>query len=154
MLPLELDGRWYLMSGVRESPNESFRYLRMPLDAEGNIDGFMRLRGALMNVELHPEIAARFARQALPQNAWGTEIEDKLKFSAIQCWPVCRWRLPVAGAFIEEKVPAPSAKSAAPIAHPRARCIRGAADRQPARQAARPKADDATGWLVRDTSTA
>lgn len=28
MLPMELDGRWFLMSGVRESPNEAFRYLR------------------------------------------------------------------------------------------------------------------------------
>ncbi|MDP3419739.1 MAG: cytochrome c biogenesis protein ResB, partial [Thiobacillus sp.] len=38
MLPLELEGRWFLMSGVRETPTDDFRYLRMPLDADGSID--------------------------------------------------------------------------------------------------------------------
>ncbi len=74
LLPFELDGRWYMMSGVRESPNESFRYMRMPLDSSGSLDSFMRLRSVLMNTALGPEIAARFARQALPQDAWNTEI--------------------------------------------------------------------------------
>src|SRR5512135_576416 len=84
MLPMELDGRWYMMSGVRDAPNEPFRYLRMPLDADGNIETFMRLRGALLNPDLRPEIAAAFAHQALPPNAWGTEIEGKLTHSAEQ----------------------------------------------------------------------
>jgi cytochrome c biogenesis protein len=114
MLPLELEGRWYLMSGVRESPNEAFRYLRMPLDAAGDIDSFMRLRGALLNPELRPEIAARFARQALPQNAWGTEIEDKLKFSATQMLRLfAEGGFQSLGRFIEEKVPAAEREKAA-----------------------------------------
>jgi len=154
MLPLELEGRWYLMSGVRESPNEAFRYLRMPLDAGGDIDSFMRLRGALLNPELRPEIAARFARQALPQNAWGTEIEDKLKFSATQMLRLfAEGGFQSLGRFIEEKVPAAEREKAAAtylrILELAAFEALQIANRQAGLPA--PKADDATGWLVRDS---
>ncbi|MDP1925931.1 MAG: cytochrome c biogenesis protein ResB [Thiobacillus sp.] len=154
MLPLELNGRWYMMSGVRESPNEAFRYMRMPLDAEGNIDSFMRLRGALLNAEMRPEIAARFARQALPQNAWGTEIEDKLKFSATQMLTLfAEGGFQSLGRFIEEKVPESERDKAASTY---LRIIELAAFEalQVANQQAglpAPSTDDATGWLVRDT---
>lgn len=154
MLPLELDGRWYLMSGVRESPNEAFRYLRMPLDADGRIETFMRLRGALLNTALHPEIAARFARQALPQNAWGTEIEDKLKFSAAQVLALfAEGGFQSLGGFIETRVPENEREKAAgtylrilELASFEALQI---SNRQEGLAA--PKADEATGWLVRDT---
>ncbi|MCL5061281.1 MAG: cytochrome c biogenesis protein ResB, partial [Candidatus Thermoplasmatota archaeon] len=154
MLPLELDGRWYLMSGVRESPNESFRYLRMPLDAGGDIDSFMRLRGALLNAELRPEIAARFARQALPQEARGTEIEDKLKFSATQVLALfAEGGFQSVGRFIEGKVPEPERDKAAGtylrILELAAFEALQIANRQAGLPA--PAADDATGWLVRDT---
>ena len=154
MLPLEFEGRWYLMSGVRESPNESFRYMRMPLDAEGNIESFMRLRGALLNRGLHPEIAARFARQALPQNAWNTEIESKLKFSAMQMLTLfSEGGFQSLGKFIEEKVPAGESEKAAGtylrILELAAFEALQVANRQGGLPA--PKTDDATGWLVRDT---
>jgi cytochrome c biogenesis protein len=154
MLPLELDGRWYMMSGVRESPNESFRYLRMPLDAAGDIDSFMRLRGALLNAELRPEVAARFARQALPQEAWGTEIEDKLKFSATQVLALfAEGGFQSLGGFIEAKVPAAEREKAAGtylrILELAAFEALQIAHRQSGLPA--PAANDATGWLVRDT---
>lgn len=154
MLPLELDGRWYLMSGVRESPNESFRYLRMPLDAEGNIDSFMRLRGALLNPELRPEIAARFARQALPQEAWNTEIEDKLKFSATQVLTLfAEGGFQSLGRFIEEKVPEPERDKAAGTYLRILELASFEALQIANRQASLPvpASDDVTGWLVRDT---
>ncbi|MHB1052137.1 MAG: cytochrome c biogenesis protein ResB [Thiobacillus sp.] len=154
MLPLELDGRWYLMSGVRESPNDAFRYMRMPLDAGGDIDSFMRLRGALLNPELRPEIAARFARQALPQNAWNTEIEDKLKFSATQVLALfAEGGFQSLGKFIEEKVPKAEGEKAAgtylrilELAAFEALQIANRQNGLPP-----PKTDDVTGWLVRDT---
>ncbi len=154
MLPLELNGRWYMMTGVRESPNEAFRYMRMPLDADGNIDGFMRLRGALLDAKLRPEIAARFARQALPQNAWGTEIEDKLKLSATQMLALfAEGGFQSLGRFIEEKVPAAERDKAAStylrIIELAAFEALQIANRQAGLPA--PAADDATGWLVRDT---
>jgi len=154
MLPLDLDGRWFLMSGVRESPNEAFRYLRMPLDADGSIDSYMRLRGALLNAELRPEIAARFARQALPENAWGTEIEDKLKFSASQVLALfAEGGFESLGRFIEEKVPTAEREKAAGtylrILELAAFEALQIANRQAGLPA--PKTNDATGWLVRDT---
>lgn len=154
MLPMELDGRWFLMSGVRESPNEAFRYLRMPLDAAGDIDSFMRLRGALLNTELRPEIAARFARQALPQNAWGTEIEDKLKRSATQMLELfAEGGFQSLGRFIEEKIPEAEREKAVGT-YLRILELAGFEALQIVnRQAGLPalQADEATGWLVRDT---
>ena len=154
MLPLELDGRWYMMSGVRDAPNEAFRYLRMPLDAEGNLETFMRLRGALLNPALRPEIAANFARQALPQNAWGTEIEGKLTTSAEQVLGLfAKGGFQPLGQFIEEKVPAAEREKAAgtylrilELAGFEALKIANREANLPA-----PKPDDATNWLVRDT---
>ncbi|MDP1863302.1 MAG: cytochrome c biogenesis protein ResB [Thiobacillus sp.] len=154
MLPLELDGRWYLMSGVRESPNDAFRYMRMPLDAGGDIDSFMRLRGVLLNAALRPEIAARFARQALPENAWNTEIEAKLKFSATQVLALfAEGGFQSLGKFIEDKVPAAEGEKAAGtylrILELTAFEALQIANRQNGLPP--PKIDDATGWLVRDT---
>ena len=154
MLPMQLDGRWYMMSGVRDSPNESFRYLRMPLDASGSIDSFMRLRGALLNPDLRPEIAARFARQALPENAWNTEIEDKLKFSATQVLALfATGGFQALSGFIEERVPEGERDKAAEtylrileLSAFEALQIANRLDKLPP-----PAADDATGWLVRDT---
>ena len=154
MLPLELDGRWYMMSGVRDAPNEAFRYLRMPLDADGNLESFMRLRGALLNPALRPEIAANFARQALPQNAWGTEIEGKLTHSAEQVLALfAKGGFQPLGKFIEEKVPAAEREKAAGT-YLRILELAGFEALKIANRQANlpsPKADDATGWLVRDT---
>ena len=154
MLPLELDGRWYMMSGVRDAPNEAFRYMRMPLDADGNLESFMRLRGALLNPELRPEIAANFAHQALPQNAWGTEIEGKLTHSAEQVLGLfAKGGFQPLGQFIEEKVPAAEREKAAGT-YLRILELAGFEALKIANRQANlppPKADDATGWLVRDT---
>ncbi|HEY9099846.1 MAG TPA: cytochrome c biogenesis protein ResB [Thiobacillus sp.] len=154
MLPLELDERWYMMSGVRENPNDGFRYMRMPLDAEGRLDSFMRLRGALLNPDLRPEIAARFARQALPENAWDTEIESKLKFSATQVLAIfAEGGFQSLGRFIEEKVPTSEGEKAAGtylrILELSAFEALHIANRMEGLNP--PKTDDATGWLVRDT---
>jgi cytochrome c biogenesis protein len=154
MLPMELDGRWFLLSGVRETPTESFSYLRIPLDSDGSVDSYMRLRGALLNKELHPEIASRFARQALPENAWGTEIEDKLKFSASQVLAMfAEGGFQSLGRFIEEKIPASEGEKAAST-YLRILELTAFEALQIANRGAglpAPAADDATGWLVRDT---
>jgi cytochrome c biogenesis protein len=154
MLPLELEGRWFLMSGVRETPTESFRYLRMPLDADGSIDSYMRLRGVLLNKEQHPEIAARFARQALPQEAWGTELEDKLKLSAAQVLAMfADGGFQSLGRFIEERVPESEGERAAGTYLRILELAAFEALQIANREAGLPPRapDEATGWLVRDT---
>lgn len=49
MLPLERDGKFYYLSGVRNSPSEEFQYLHIPIDDAGGIDRFMAFQKALSN---------------------------------------------------------------------------------------------------------
>jgi cytochrome c biogenesis protein len=46
MLPVELDGQRVFLAGVRDTPGEPFRYLRIPADDEGSMDDWLRLRRA------------------------------------------------------------------------------------------------------------
>ena len=154
LLPLQLEGRWYMMTGVRESANEGFRFLRMPLDADGKLDSFMRLRGALFNPDLRPEIAARFARRALPPEAWNTDLEDKLKRSAEQVLRMfAEGGYQSLGQFIETRVPEAEREKAVTtylkILELAAFEAWQAANAQA--QLPPPKADDVSGWLVRDS---
>ena len=52
------------MTGVRETPNEPFRYMRLPLDAEGGIESHMQLRAILIDERMRGEIGRRFASNA------------------------------------------------------------------------------------------
>jgi cytochrome c biogenesis protein len=57
MMPMQLGGRFYLVSGMRGAPNEDYRYLRFPLDEDNDISGFMRWR-ALMSDPAQQKIVA------------------------------------------------------------------------------------------------
>ena len=63
MLPMQVDGKWYLLSGMREKPEEQFRYIRFPMDAQGGLTEFMRLRAALFDPVVRREAGQRFAAQ-------------------------------------------------------------------------------------------
>ena len=65
MQPLQLDGRAYFVSGMRSSPQEEFKYLRIPADSNFEIKAFMKTRAIMFNKVLHQEIAHRFALKAL-----------------------------------------------------------------------------------------
>jgi cytochrome c biogenesis protein len=54
MLPVELDGHSVFLAGVRDTPAESFKYLRLRADEQGRLDGFIRLRDALLDASQHP----------------------------------------------------------------------------------------------------
>ena len=82
MLPLEIEGRWFLMTGVRASPNEAFRYLRLPLDAEGGIEGHMAMRAALFDPASRTQIAQRFARGAVAGDSVSATMRERLAESA------------------------------------------------------------------------
>ena len=49
MSPIEQDGRWYYMSGIRASVAEPFRYLYIPTDANVSIERFMNFRAVLLD---------------------------------------------------------------------------------------------------------
>ena len=65
MLPVELgDGVPVFLLGMRETPAENFRYLRVPADENGALDGFLRLRAALADPALREAAVQGYARQA------------------------------------------------------------------------------------------
>lgn len=64
MQALLLDGQWVFLAGVRDSPSEPFRYLRIPADENQSIQGWMQLRAALQNPALRAEAAKRFANRS------------------------------------------------------------------------------------------
>ena len=69
MLPVQMDASGdspavYLM-GVRETPADAFQYLRIPVDAEGGMNTFLRLRAALLDPVQREQAIKRYATQAI-----------------------------------------------------------------------------------------
>jgi cytochrome c biogenesis protein len=75
MLPVQVDGRWFLLTGVRDNPNEAFRFLRLPTDEAGTLDHFGELRRAVFDSRSYAQVGRRFARQA----GGGGELSDTLR---------------------------------------------------------------------------
>lgn len=65
MQPLQIDGKSYFLSGMRESVQDEFRYLRIPVDSDLGLDGFMNFRAVMLDSANYPEIAQRIARNSL-----------------------------------------------------------------------------------------
>ncbi|AZQ49829.1 cytochrome c biogenesis protein ResB [Burkholderia cenocepacia] len=66
MLPVDMNGERVFLAGVRASPNDPFRYMRIPADSQDSIGEWMRLRAALEDPAVRTEAAARFAQRSLP----------------------------------------------------------------------------------------
>jgi cytochrome c biogenesis protein len=65
MLPVDLgDGVPVFLLGLRDTPAEGFRYLRIPADENGALDGFLRLRAALADPALRETAVRNYARAA------------------------------------------------------------------------------------------
>lgn len=128
MLPIDFDGNRVFVLGVRETLTEDFRYLRVPVDDNDGIDGFVRLRSALANPALRAEAVRRYVNEAAAGQS--QPLQDALTVSAqrainlfagedpeIESLP--RGTLPVlAGlqaisAFIQANVPEPERERAA-----------------------------------------
>lgn len=82
MLPIDLDGGRYYLAGVRDTPSENFKYLRLPVDENGQLDGFLRLRAALMNKQMRDQAAFNFARSAFGDRPTGSDLLEPLSESA------------------------------------------------------------------------
>jgi cytochrome c biogenesis protein len=66
MLPVELEGSRVFLAGVRNSPDESFRYLRIPADEKDSLETFLHLRAAMDSPSLRARAAQAFAKSAAP----------------------------------------------------------------------------------------
>lgn len=80
MLPIELDGNRVYVLGVRETPTEDFRYLRIPVDDNDSIDGFVRLRTALATPAMRQEAVRRYVAEAA--RGQSPELKQALNVSA------------------------------------------------------------------------
>lgn len=68
MAPVEQNGRLFLISGMRENPNDEFSYLQIPSDPKGSVGRFMRFVALLKDKQKLTEIASQTARQSLEAN--------------------------------------------------------------------------------------
>jgi cytochrome c biogenesis protein len=114
MLPVELEGQKVFLAGVRDTPAESFRYLRMPADENGELAGWLRLRQALADPQLRDTAAQRYAVAATPSNQ--PQLTPQLKLTAQRALTLfsgaaakpgddVKGGLPALSQFIERDVP-------------------------------------------------
>jgi cytochrome c biogenesis protein len=80
MAPLELDGVMVYLAGLRDTPQQEFRYLRIPADENGALDGWLRLKRALDDPALRETAARRYAALAAPPGR--PELTEQLTATA------------------------------------------------------------------------
>ena len=80
MLPVELDGGRVFLLGMRETTGEPFRYLRIPVDDQDSMDGFVRLRAALADPQARQLAVDRYVGMAVDKQR--PELKQALSVSA------------------------------------------------------------------------
>ncbi len=81
MLPVDTgDGIPVFLLGMRETPADQFRYMRIPADEQGELDGFLRLRAALDDPAMRNEAVRRYASHAVDPTRTG--LAEQLSQSA------------------------------------------------------------------------
>ncbi len=81
MVPVDTgDGQPVFLLGMREKPEDPFRYLRVPADDQGSMDGFVRMRTALGDADVRARAIERYiAKASDPQRP---EMAAQLRVSA------------------------------------------------------------------------
>ncbi len=132
MLPVEIDGARMFLLGMRETPAEPMRYLRVPVDRDDSMGDFVRLRGALADPALRDagggalrQLGGRGRARCVVRSAAGLGLPGAGSF---------RWRrtdrhagnadmpaqpakggLPAVSAFLEVNVPAAERERASDV---------------------------------------
>ncbi|WP_353193622.1 cytochrome c biogenesis protein ResB [Pandoraea pnomenusa] len=125
MLPILVgDGERVFMTGVRDTPDGPFQYLRIPADADGSVKQWMMIRAALQDDAARTEAARRFAAQSLPSQT-SAELRAQLQESAKRELDLFAGVIPASknsqtkgglqaiAEFVNEKVPQEQQSSAA-----------------------------------------
>jgi cytochrome c biogenesis protein len=125
MLPVQMPGQSmpHFLFGMRTSPSDAFRYLRVPMDSEGGAEEFARLRRALQNPAALQAAAAAYAQQSVAAEAGGSpaahralvaQLENATlttlqRFSGAQAEPAtpgdAKAGLPAIAYHIESRIP-------------------------------------------------
>ena len=82
MLPVDVNGERFFLAGMRTTPNDPFRYLRIPADSSGSVKEWMQLRAALADPALRAQAARRFAARSVPDG--NAELRQHLEDSALR----------------------------------------------------------------------
>ncbi|WP_147072877.1 cytochrome c biogenesis protein ResB [Sulfuriferula plumbiphila] len=154
MLPLLIDKRWYMLSGVRNTPGEPLHYIRFPLDPQRRLGGFMRLRGIMLDPARHAEIARRFAASALQGGKMPVDVRTKLADSTTKVLDLFgKGGYQALSDFIEKHIPAAERDRAAQtyLKILELSTFEAYIMAQQQAGAPAPKADEETGWFIRDS---
>ncbi len=76
MLPITREGRVYMMSGVRETPNQSYGYLYLPLDDNGRLDRFMHFRALAFDKARLKQAARQAVIASLPADTTAEQLDE------------------------------------------------------------------------------
>jgi cytochrome c biogenesis protein len=128
MVPVTLGGQRVFLLGVRNSPDEPFRYLRPPADAQDTLDDWLRMRSSLNDRKLRETAALRHARLVTPKNQ-PDQIEPmrQATLKALELFsgadpqaaastdPGTRNGMPAMEAFLRARVPAKDQARAAEV---------------------------------------
>jgi cytochrome c biogenesis protein len=118
MQPVLVDGAYVFLTGMRESPGDPFRFLRIPADDKDSVDEWMRLRAAINNADLRKLAAQRYSQRAMPANTVDVEkMRSQLQESANRGMAIFAGNGSQAGfmaisAFLERIPPAEQEKAA------------------------------------------
>jgi cytochrome c biogenesis protein len=80
MSPVQIEGQSVFLIGTRDTPQESYRYLRIPADEQSSLDGWLRLRQALDDPALREQAARRYVKLAAPPDK--PEVAEQLFLTA------------------------------------------------------------------------
>lgn len=75
MAPVQIDGRLFYMTGMRATPADSFRYLRLPADDDAQLDTWFALRAMLTDPKDQGLIARRYAAISMR----GADMSDTMR---------------------------------------------------------------------------
>jgi cytochrome c biogenesis protein len=80
MFPVDMDDQRVFLWGVRDTPAEPFRYLRVPVDDNDSAAGFIALRTALANEGMRNQAVERYMKEA--EVGRSAQDRDALRVSA------------------------------------------------------------------------
>jgi len=80
MFPVDMDDQRVFLWGVRDTPAEPFRYLRVPVDDNDSAAGFIALRTALANEGMRKKAVERYMKEA--EVGRSAQDRDALRVSA------------------------------------------------------------------------
>ncbi|MFP6557707.1 cytochrome c biogenesis protein ResB [Paraburkholderia sp. B3] len=82
MLPVDVSGARMFLAGMRENPDDPFRYVRIPADSGGTPKEWVMLRAAYEDPALRAGAAHRFALRSVPDS--NKELQQHLEDSALR----------------------------------------------------------------------